>query len=291
MGSQCGPTHARRRRKCERECQGSRIDAVLVMETMRGRVREGVARGRRCCAPGVGSWSRRSLCSRCWRVGSAWSGAFRRLAAIGHGFLSSLSEAPAGTPLVGAGCGGGGSCGRVRCSWAIRAPGLWMCTARRGCLRRGSAKACFAVGVAVDEASGDVYVADPVQDAVLVYEADGTGGYRLLGRWSGGRAPGGSSGKSRGWRSITPVGLGGRCVCGGGEEPLVWKGGRWMCSSRSRRIRKKAKAKAKAVFVRRLSGPKLEEPERCRGESFDGQGAGGGQREGRDLRVQRGRGL
>ena len=40
-------------------------------------------------------------------------------------------------------------------------------------------------GIAVDEASGDVYVAESYREAVLVYEPNGKGGYRLLSRWSG----------------------------------------------------------------------------------------------------------
>jgi hypothetical protein len=47
-----------------------------------------------------------------------------------------------------------------------------------------------AVGVAVDEMSGEVYVADPFLEAVLVYRPDGSGGYAFLSRWWGTGTPG-----------------------------------------------------------------------------------------------------
>ena len=56
----------------------------------------------------------------------------------------------------------------------------------------------FAAGVAVDEASGDVYVADTFDNAVLVFKPDGSGGYGLLSEWSGEGLPGGGFGEVAG---------------------------------------------------------------------------------------------
>ncbi len=53
-------------------------------------------------------------------------------------------------------------------------------------------------GLAVDEATGDVYLSEPFEDAVLVYKPDGGGGYTLLSRWSGARIPGGHFGEVMG---------------------------------------------------------------------------------------------
>ncbi len=55
-----------------------------------------------------------------------------------------------------------------------------------------------ALGVAVDEASGDVYVADGFENAVLVFKPDGKGGYGLLSEWSGQGLPGEGFGEVRG---------------------------------------------------------------------------------------------
>ena len=53
-------------------------------------------------------------------------------------------------------------------------------------------------GLAVDEATGDVYLTEPFEDAVLVYKPDGSGGYALLGRWSGAGTPSGHFGEVTG---------------------------------------------------------------------------------------------
>ena len=55
-----------------------------------------------------------------------------------------------------------------------------------------------ALGVAVDEASGYVYVADGFENAVVVFKPDGKGGYELLSEWSGQALPGEGFGEVRG---------------------------------------------------------------------------------------------
>lgn len=55
-----------------------------------------------------------------------------------------------------------------------------------------------ATGVAVDEASGRVYVADAAEDAVDVFNPDGSGGYALVGAWSGEASPGKAFGEVTG---------------------------------------------------------------------------------------------
>ncbi len=56
----------------------------------------------------------------------------------------------------------------------------------------------FAAGVAVDEASGDVYVADTFENAVLVFKPEGAGGYALLSEWFGERLASGEFGEVAG---------------------------------------------------------------------------------------------
>ena len=56
-----------------------------------------------------------------------------------------------------------------------------------------------ATGVAVDEASGDVYVADGFQNAVLVFKPSGAGSYGLLSEWSGEGLP------AKGFGEVTGV--------------------------------------------------------------------------------------
>jgi DNA-binding beta-propeller fold protein YncE len=110
------------------------------------------------------------------------------LAATGHRFLSSISEAPAGTVLkepsaavvdhtsgrvfVADPAGGGvdvfGSNGGFQTR--LETPGP--------------------VAVAVDEAAGEVYVADSFLNAVVVYKPNGSGGYERLSEWRGAGAPG-----------------------------------------------------------------------------------------------------
>jgi DNA-binding beta-propeller fold protein YncE len=54
------------------------------------------------------------------------------------------------------------------------------------------------VGVAVDEANGQVYVADSFTNAVLVFRANGAGGYEQFAEWVGARVPGEAFGEVAG---------------------------------------------------------------------------------------------
>jgi sugar lactone lactonase YvrE len=107
------------------------------------------------------------------------------LAATGHGFLSSLTEAPAGTPLQEPGAlAVDHADGRVFVADlgtgvvdVFSSSGTFLTQIGEGSL--------FAAGVAVDEASHDVYVADTFASAVLVFKPDGSGGYALLSEWTG----------------------------------------------------------------------------------------------------------
>jgi hypothetical protein len=116
-------------------------------------------------------------------AGHAW-------AAVGHGFISSLSEAPLGTRLEGPeavavdGATGEVFVGDVYSGYVdvYSSGGAYETRLGGGFVD--------AAGIAVDEGSGDIYVAEPEQDVVLVYGPNGEGGYRLRSRWSGQGIPG-----------------------------------------------------------------------------------------------------
>ncbi|MFI5091276.1 MAG: hypothetical protein ACHP7P_14600, partial [Terriglobales bacterium] len=111
------------------------------------------------------------------------------MAATGHQFLSSLKEAPAGTPVK--------EPGAVAVDHAsgdvfVADPGQGVVDAFSSAgtlLTQIGDGSLFAAGVAVDEASGVVYVADRFENAVLVFKPNGSGGYGLLSAWRGERAP------------------------------------------------------------------------------------------------------
>jgi phosphodiesterase/alkaline phosphatase D-like protein len=111
-------------------------------------------------------------------------------AAVGHRFLSSLTEASLGTGLLEpAAVAVERSSGRVfvgdRLSGVIDVYST-----------SGEYEAQFgggeleAAGIAVDEASGDVYVADTFHEVVWAFSPDGEGGYRPLSEWWGQAVPG-----------------------------------------------------------------------------------------------------
>ena len=129
----------------------------------------------RCAAPD-------SLCVVLFGGGRAW-------AATGHGFLSSVGEAPVGTPL-----------GEPTALAVDRADGrVFSADAATGVVNVFSSSgvfqvrlgegSLFAAGVAVDEATGVVYVADTFQNAVLVFKPSGSG-YVLFSEWNGEGLPG-----------------------------------------------------------------------------------------------------
>ena len=108
---------------------------------------------------------------------SAW-------AAVGHKFLSSLSEAPIGTKLE--------EPGAVAVDHTIG--DVFVADPGSGAVDVFSSTGAYLTrfgeslepdALAVDEASGDVYVAEPVADVVLVFKPDGSGGYGLVSEWSG----------------------------------------------------------------------------------------------------------
>ena len=111
-------------------------------------------------------------CSAGGAVGAAALGVTPSVAATGHEFVSSLSEAPAGTAL-------GNpplsllTTRAVMCLWPILGVVWWMSSARQGRIVTQFGEGLEPVGLAVDEASGDVYVAEPVTDGVLVFKPNG----------------------------------------------------------------------------------------------------------------------
>ena len=106
-------------------------------------------------------------------------------AAIGHPFLSSLKEGPAGSALKEPGAlAVDHTTGEV----FVADPGqgtIDVYSSSGGFLTQFGEGKLSAVGVAVDESSGLIYVADSFQNAVLVFKADGSGEYGLLSEWSG----------------------------------------------------------------------------------------------------------
>jgi phosphodiesterase/alkaline phosphatase D-like protein len=112
------------------------------------------------------------------------------LGATGHAFVSRLSEAPVGAGLVRP-----GAVAVERSSGEVfvgdRGSGYVDVYSASGEYETQFGEGFIdPAGIAVDESNGDVYVAEPVEGAVLVYEPEGAGGYRLLARWSGLGTPG-----------------------------------------------------------------------------------------------------
>jgi hypothetical protein len=119
-------------------------------------------------------------------------------AAVGHRFVSSFSGALSGAGLVGPGsvavdC----ATGRVFVGDSLSGY-VDVFGGSGGYETRFGEGWLDAAGVAVDESSGDVYVADPFHEVVVAYAPDGQGGYGLLARWYGARVPGGEFGRVAG---------------------------------------------------------------------------------------------
>ena len=109
-------------------------------------------------------------------------------AATGHPYLQSLTEAPTGTKLqeptalaldhkTGQLFSADAAAGVVN---VFDSTGTYLTQIGEGSL--------FAVGIAVDEASGLVYVADSFQNAILVFKPNGAS-YELLSEWAGESLP------------------------------------------------------------------------------------------------------
>jgi hypothetical protein len=153
------------------------------------------ARGRRRALEVFGT---AAVCALVLLVSGALFGGAPALAATGHGFLSSLTEAPAGTPLQEPGAVAVDH-GDGRVFVADLGTGVVDVFSSSGTfLTQIGEGSLFAAGVAVDEASGLVYVADSFQDAVLVFKPNGSGGYALFSTWRGEGAPGGEFGEVSG---------------------------------------------------------------------------------------------
>ena len=111
-------------------------------------------------------------------------------AATGHRFLSSLKEARPGSPL--------GEPDAVAVDHAsgdvfVGDPETGMMDVYNSAgayLTQFGEGQLAAVGVAVDESTGLVYVADSFENAVLVFKPDGSGGYAPFSTWFGEHLPG-----------------------------------------------------------------------------------------------------
>jgi phosphodiesterase/alkaline phosphatase D-like protein len=114
-------------------------------------------------------------------------GASRAQAATGHKFLDGLTEAPGGSKIGEPDAVAvEQSSGRVFV--ADRGRGVVdVFSAAGGYESQFGAGALFPVGVAVDELTHDVYVAEGF--GVGVFKPDGKGGYGLLSEWTGANAP------------------------------------------------------------------------------------------------------
>ena len=132
-------------------------------------------------------------CSLLWLLG----GVVPASGAVGHQFLSRLTEAPAGTALSApAAVAVDHASGDV----FVGDPGAGVVDvfSSTGAYVTQFGEGIEPVAVAVDETSGDVYVAEPVSDGVLVFEPNGTGGYEQLSEWSGATVQGGEFGEVAG---------------------------------------------------------------------------------------------
>ncbi len=106
------------------------------------------------------------------------------LAASGHRYLSSVSDAPPGTPLAEPGAT---AVNHASGDVFVAEPtaGVVDVFDAAGVYQTQLGEGLEALGVAVDEASGEVYVADGFGDVIDVFKPTGSGGYELLSEWSG----------------------------------------------------------------------------------------------------------
>jgi hypothetical protein len=187
------------------------------------------------------------------------AGGGHALAAIGHGFVSRLSEAPVGTQLVapdavtvdratGEVFVGDPAAGYVD----VYAPsGAYETRFGEGLLD--------AAGVAVDEANGDVFVADGPHALMLVYGQDEKGGYRLVGRWTGEATP------SKSFGVVAGVAIDDSAGPSTGSVYVLEERAAGMKEGAVDVFKPKLNPEAPEVaaeggFVKRLSGPTLEAP-------------------------------
>ena len=116
-------------------------------------------------------------------------------AATTHGFLSSVTQAPPGTPLEEP---GPVTVERSTGELFVADPGAGVVDvfSSTGTYLTQLGEGLEPVGVAVDESSGDVYVASG--NAVAVFKLNGKGGYEPLSEWDGASVPTGAFGELRG---------------------------------------------------------------------------------------------
>ncbi len=183
-------------------------------------------------------------------------------ATAGHGFVSSLSQAPVGTELVGPGSvavdrsSGDVFVGDWEAGWVDVFDGSGKFLTRFG------GGALEGASVAVDEARGDVYVADPFDALVIVYEPDGSGGYRLLGEWEGAGTPGKEFGEVTGVAVDNSKGPSAGDVYVIEAEAADVEGGVVdVFKPKPNPVEEIEEGTGEeGQFLKRLSGPKLEEP-------------------------------
>jgi hypothetical protein len=213
--------------------------------------------------PGAGLSRRGTIggAARLWLLSASFLGLLLALsgeawAAVGHGFVGSISEGAAGTGLVEPDvvavdrAGGRVLVGDPAAGYVYVFSFSGQYEARLG------GGFVDPAGVAVDEGSGDVYVAESQQDVVLVYEPDGEGGYRLLDRWSGAGVPGREFGKVTGVAVDQSGGVSAGdvyvadalAVGGGGGAVDVFRPGPNPSEGEGR----------EGEYLRRLSGARLE---------------------------------
>jgi hypothetical protein len=169
--------------------------------------------------------------------------------AVGHGFVSRVGEAPSGSKLVEPGAVAvERSSGRV-----------FLGDAGRGVVDVFSASGGFVTvfgeglepsGVAVDQGSGDVFVASG--SAVDVFRPDGSGGYVLLSEWSGAGTSAGQFGEVRGVAVDNSKGV------SAGDVYVVDASNGVVDVFKPKPVG--SEEAKEGEFVRKLGGPRLEEP-------------------------------
>ncbi len=196
-------------------------------------------------------------------------------AAISHHFLSSLSEAPPGTLLEEpASVAVDHATGQIFVG--NEGGGVVDVYSSSGVFQTQFGEEIEAGGVAVDEATGDVYVAEPFGKALLAYRPDGKGGYQLLAEWFGAGTPG------KGFGEVTGVAFDNAKE--GGSDPSA--GDVYVVESESTDTGTGAVDVFKprpnpggsepgegeeGEFLKRLAGPKLEEPNAVAVDSATGR--------------------
>src|SRR5437588_6033314 len=123
-------------------------------------------------------------------VGVGLVAAAPAMAATGHSFLSQVTEAFPGTHLGG-----------PEAVAVTKEGDLFVADPARGVVDVFDSAGAFRTefgsgllsretgGIAVDEKSGDVYIAETGTDRLDVFKPNGSGGYELLSRWTGAATP------------------------------------------------------------------------------------------------------